>query len=123
MTKKLLLFGIILSFSICYTEWGASKSAFIWEMQWEIISQIPHDPAMLLHPILLCGLIGQLGLVYGILASQPKKWMLMISIILLVVVVFFFLLAGILKPSFRIVASTLPFWVFTGLWFWQGRVR
>lgn len=59
VTQKLVLLGLIFAFSPCYTQWGAVYSAFIWEIQAEIFSKIPDDPAMLFYPLLLSGLIGK----------------------------------------------------------------
>jgi len=59
--KKLLLLGLILSFSLCYTEWGTDQSAFIWKLQLEILSEIPDGPLVLFHSLLLSGWIGQLA--------------------------------------------------------------
>lgn len=111
MNLKLLILGVILGFSICYTEWGTDQSAFIFEIEFQFFADLRNNISAFSHPLILAGLLGQIGLASCIFIPKPKKWLLLGSLILLSVIVFFFLLAGILSGNYRIILSTFPFWV------------
>ncbi|HSF55740.1 MAG TPA: hypothetical protein VLA71_18450, partial [Algoriphagus sp.] len=98
-------------FSLCYTEWGTDQSAFIFEMEVQFFSDIKDNFSAFAHPLILAGLLGQIGLLLSIFIPKPKKWLLLGSLILLSVIVFFFLLAGILSGNYKIILSTFPFWI------------
>jgi len=119
--SKLLLLGIILAFSICYTEWGADQSAFIFEMELEFFASLRKNLASFTHPLILAGLLGQLGLIYGMMVSKPRFWIISACLAFLGLVVGIFLLAGLLSLNFKIIASTIPFWVLVWFWFRTGK--
>ncbi|OOG73045.1 hypothetical protein [Algoriphagus sp. A40] len=115
MNYKLLILGVILGFSFCYTEWGTDQSAFIFEIEARFFEDLKDNISAFAHPLILAGLLGQIGLVSCIFIPKPKKWLLLGSLILLSVIVFFFLLAGILSGNYRIILSTFPFWILSFL--------
>lgn len=111
MIHKLLILGVILGFSFCYTEWGTDQSAFIFEIEARFFADLKDNISAFAHPLILAGLFGQIGLASCIFIPKPNKWLLLGSLILLSVIVFFFLLAGILSGNYRIILSTFPFWI------------
>jgi len=119
--KKLLLLGLILAFSICYTEWGGGQSAFIFEMELEFFASLRKNLTAFAHPLILAGLLGQLGLIYGMMVSKPRFCIIATCLAFLGLVVGIFLLAGLLSLNFKIIGSTIPFWVLVLFWFRTGK--
>lgn len=116
MLRKLLLAGLILAFSLCYTEWGADHSAFIFEIEFQFFGDLRNNISAFAHPLILAGLLGQLGLIYGIIVPNPRIWIIGACLVFLSLVVGIFLVAGLLSLNFKIIGSTLPFFILSLLW-------
>ncbi len=120
MLRKLTLAGLILAFSVCYTEWGGGQSAFIFQIELEFFSNFTQNLSSFSHPLILAGLLGQLGLIYGMVVSKPHFWIIGACLGFLSLVVGIFLLAGLLSLNFKIIGSTIPYWVLVVFWFRTG---
>ena len=121
MLRKSTLAGLILAFSVCYTEWGGGQSAFIFQIELEFFSSFSQNRSHFSHPLILAGSLGQLGLVYGMVVPKPRFWIIAACLGFLSLVVGIFLLAGLLSFNFKIIGSTIPFWVLGWHWFRTGK--
>lgn len=101
--------ALILAFMLCYTEWGQHYSAFIFQIQYEMLFNKGATSDALSHPLILAGLAGQLSLLYTTFTNGRPAWLNMAGILLLGMIVLLFLLIGILSANGRIILSTLPF--------------
>ncbi len=115
--NKLINAGLILSFSICYMEWGGNNASTIWQAEYEIFSKSKDLFSVLTHPVILSGLSGQLLLLYCVIAAPPVKKINIAGILLLGLVVLLILLAGILSMNAYMTGSTLPFLFLATLFF------
>jgi hypothetical protein len=121
VSKRLHFLGLILAFSFCYTEWGGGQSAFIVEMELEFFASVRKNLSAFGYPLILAGLLGQLGLIYGMMVPKPRFWIIAACLAFLSLVVGFFSLAGLLSLNFKIIGSTIPFWVLVWFWFRTGK--
>lgn len=115
--------ALFLTFFLCYLEWGGGNSIFIWKMPYELV-QNENIWSTITHPVILSGLLGVSGLLYGLFVRRPGRmgrWVNIAAVTLLTLVVLFFLLAGILAKNGWMIASDVPFLVCSGLFF--GGVR
>ena len=108
----MVIIGILLSFWLCYMEWGNGQSAFLAEAAYQLFFKEKLSLANLVHPLVLTGLAGQIILLYSALAKKPKRIITIVGIVSLSIMVIMVLLAGILSLNPKMILSTLPF---TGL--------
>ena len=106
---RLINIGLLLSFSICYLEWGGGNSSFLFQVEYVLFTKQADFLATITHPIIMFGLIGQLLLIISLIMSTPKKIINHIGVLMLSAIVLLVLVAGLLSFNIRIVASTLPF--------------
>ena len=93
---------------ICYLEWG-QRSAFLFQMEYEIFFSGKNAADNLLHPAIFLPLSGQLFLLFALFQKRPDRRFILTGIILLSLLVLLILLAGILARNPRTVLSTMPF--------------
>ena len=103
----LILTGILLAFSFCYLAWGKDQSAFIFQMEYTLITE--KNAQNFVHPVILMGLAGQLLLIYAAIKPTANRWFAFFGIIMLSVLVGLFFLVGCLSLQIPIILSTLPF--------------
>ena len=116
--RQFLILGIILFSLIPYLEWGGGHAAFIFQMEAEILSGLFEEPGVLLHPMLLGPLVGQLCLLYSIITKKYRPWALIgiggLSILFILV-----LYIGISELNWYTVISVLPFFIFSVLFIFK----
>jgi hypothetical protein len=110
MTKqKLLIFLLLLSVFIVYLQWGKDQSAFVYEMEYQILTGKTETKEVFMHPMVALPFIGQLILLVSLFQKTPNRKLLVAAIVLMGILVALVLLAGVLSKNLRIVGSTLPF--------------
>ncbi|MFN7115382.1 MAG: hypothetical protein ACK4TA_01205 [Saprospiraceae bacterium] len=117
--KTLLNLGIILAFSIGYMEWGNQQSAFVAQVEYQLLFKEKDLLAALTHPLILAGLVGQLIVLYVAFTRKPHKILHLIGILLLSAVMLLILLAGILSQNVKIILSVLPFIGLCIFYYWR----
>ena len=105
---RLLKLAILLSFLICYLEWGTDKSGFIFQFEYEIIAENKLTDSIT-HPFIFLPLLGQLLLIISVIVKNPHRRLTALGIVMLSLLVLMILLVGILSLNFKIIASTVPF--------------
>lgn len=101
--------ALLLTPLLGYTEWG-NNSAFIGEMEFEVLTNSKNIVSNFTHPLILLPFLAQIIIIIDILKPQ-KKWLINSSIIAISIVMFLFLFIGIIDLNLKISTSTLPFWI------------
>jgi ABC-type uncharacterized transport system permease subunit len=110
---RVLLAACLLSFLLCHLSWGKGQGGYFWELELEILAGgLRKD---LLHPALLLPFLGQLLLLWSLIAPTIRKRTAFAGIALCGVLVLFLLLIKLLgRETKGIVAAEL--YIFCSLW-------
>lgn len=109
--RPLLHTGLLLSFLLCYMEWGGGHSAFIGGAEYEVLNRKAGDPGSLAHPVILAGLAGQVLTLLSAFLRRPPRLLLWTAVLLPGLVVLLILLAGLLTANWKMILSTVPYLV------------
>lgn len=109
--KRVLILLLFFSTFFGYLEWGDNQSSFLIETELEIFSKGIKDPLSVLHPFTLIPFIGQILLLISLFQKAPKKWLVIAAIIGLGLLFGLILFIGIIGPNWKILLSSLPFWL------------
>lgn len=109
LQSRIISLFIILSSLFPYLSWGkGSNNAFLFEIEWQILSQINTDAAALLHPMVLIPITGQLViLIFGVI--YPKIHMVYLGILCLFMLIGFVMFIGFFSQNSKIILSSIPF--------------
>ena len=121
--KKILPFvnlGLFVAFLFCYLSWGQDQSAFIFEVEYEVLKK--QDVASAVHPIILIGFIGQILLLYAILRPNARRWWNIAGVSMLSVIAGIVLFVGLISLQAPIILSTTPFFVLLYIFFRLNRL-
>ena len=105
--KKIIL-GLLLSSFIGYLEWG-KMSAFIGEVEYDLLFRTPKSAGTFLHPFVLLPLLGQITLWVLLFVPKPKFWLVVTAASGMVLLFLLIFLVGILSLNIKIIVSALPF--------------
>ena len=121
--KKILPFinlGLFIAFLFCYLSWGKDQSAFIFEVEYQVLKE--QDLVSAVHPIILAGFIGQVLLLYAIIRPNAKRWWNIVGVSLLSVIAGIILLVGLLSLQAPVILSTTPFFILLYVFFRINRL-
>lgn len=109
LQSRVISLFIILSSLFPYLSWGmGSNSAFLFEIEWQILSHINTDASAILHPMVLIPITGQLViLIFGVI--YPKIPMVYLGILCLFMLIGFVMFIGFFSQNFQIILSCIPF--------------
>lgn len=113
--KRLLNICLLLSFLLCYMEWGKSNSSFIFQTEYSLLFEMNDSLSSFIHPLILIPFCGQLILLYSLFQKQPGRSLTFIALGLLGILPIIILLAAILSMNFRMIVSTVPFFIISFL--------
>jgi hypothetical protein len=113
--RSLINIAILVAFSFCYLSWGNDQTAFLYEVEYQLLFE--RSAQNFMHPLILMGLLGQLLLVYTAIVPKAKKWLSLTGVLMLGAVVALIFLVGCLSRQIPIIVSTIPFFVFVILYF------
>lgn len=108
--KKLLNLALIISSLFGYLEWSGGNAAFLYQMEFEVLSKLFEDPTSVLHPFTLLPLGGQLLLLATLFQRVPGRWLTALGVGCLGLLLGLMLFIGLLESRLSILSSTLPFW-------------
>lgn len=94
-----------------YLEWGTDQSQFIWEIEWMLLSELPGSLQNFAHPLIVIPLIGQLLLIFSLIQKTRKKWVDIFSVSTTSILFLMFVVAGSASQNWKIILSTLPFFI------------
>lgn len=109
--------GLLLSFLVCYMEWGGGNSSFVFQAEYHILFEKKEMAETITHPIVLAGLLGQLALLISAFWQNRPRLLNILAIVLLGIIVLFVFLIGALSANIKMLASALPFLVLTIVYF------
>jgi hypothetical protein len=109
MNNKIKVFFLIISSWFVYLSWGKESAAFLFQMEYEIISKLFTNPLSALHPFTIIPLLGQILLLISLFQKTPNSVLLKIGIGCLLFLIGFVLIVGLLSRRISIIVSTLPF--------------
>jgi hypothetical protein len=106
---RLINLGLLLSFLICYLEWGQDNSSFVFQTEYLLFFKKSEAVNTFTHPLIIIPFIGQLLILYTLFQKIPGKTITIIGMILLSILVLLIAFVGVLSMNFKIIVSTLPF--------------
>lgn len=113
--QRVIVIILILSSLLPYLEWG-NRSAFLFQMEYEILFSGKHGKENLVHPAIIIPLAGQLLLLVAAVQKCPRKALVLTGIALLALLILFIFLIGILSKNAATIASAFPFLI-TSVWY------
>jgi hypothetical protein len=121
MKLRFINIALLLSFLICYLEWGGNNSGFVSQLEYQLFAQGSNLHRSILHPFILLPLTGQLLLLYNTLAPKPRRVLTIPALLLLSLLVLMVLLTGILSGNWKMIVSTIPYLVVSVYFFVRKR--
>jgi len=109
MKLKFYLLALMISSFFVFLSWSKTSSAFLFQMEYEIISKLFTNPLAALHPFTIIPLLGQILLLISLFQKTPNVVLLKIGIGCLLFLIGFVLIVGLLSRRISIIVSTLPF--------------
>jgi hypothetical protein len=107
---RILTLAAIITFLLCYLEWGKDQSGFFFQVEYTILTQKPSLDNFM-HPLIFGPLIGQILLLYTLFKKQPPRKLIIIGLVPMILITLLVLTAGILSLNWRIIGSVMPFGV------------
>jgi len=109
MNNKIKVLFLIISSLFVYLSWGKESAAFLFQMEYEIITKLFTKPLAALHPFTVIPMLGQLILLITLIQKTPNIVLLKIGIGCLLFLIGFVFIIGLLSRRIPIIVSTLPF--------------
>ena len=109
MRLKLYLSALLISSFFVYLSWSKTSSAFLFQMEYEILAKLFSDPLSVLHPFTIIPLIGQVLILISLLQKQPNNLVMKLGIGSLLFLIGFIFIVGLLSLQLTIIISTVPF--------------
>lgn len=123
MKGKILNLSLILTSLLGYLEWGTDRKQFLFQVETEIVSKLFTDPLSVIHPFTILPLVGQILLFITLFQTKPNKVLTFAGIGGIGILLGILLIIGLINPNFKILFSTIPFWVMVYLTFRFHRNR
>ena len=109
MNNKIKVLFLIISSLFVYLSWGKESTAFLFQMEYEIITKLFTNPTSTLHPFTVIPMLGQLLLLITLLQKTPTTILLKTGIGCLLFLIGFVFIIGLLSLRIPIIVSTIPF--------------
>lgn len=109
MKEKLLNILLIISSLVGYLEWGTDNKSFLFEGEYEVLSNLFTNPEKAIHPFTIIPLLGQILLMITLFQKETNKILTYIGVACLGLLLGFMFFIGITSLNFKILISTLPF--------------
>lgn len=118
---RIFILLIILSSLLGYLEWGGGNRAFLFEMEREVILKMIVSPKSVIHPLTILPILGQLLLIISLWGVSISKKFVYWGIGLIGILFLMILFIGIISFNWKIIVFTLPFLIFSGLFYFKDR--
>lgn len=115
MNDRALNLSLLLVSLFGYLEWGKDNSSFLFEAEYEVVRLLLTDPVKAAHPFSLLPLLGQMLLLITLFQKKPGRGLTLTGIACIGLLLLFMFFIGIAGPNFKILASTLPFLILSGV--------
>lgn len=110
----------ILSSFMGYMEWGADSNSFVVTAEIDILYKLVTSPSEVMHPFVLIPLAGQVLLVISLFRKKPMR-LGVLGILFISLLYLMLLFISIIGLNWGMMASVLPFFVFSILYLIQLR--
>lgn len=111
MKSKILNFFLILTSLVGYLEWGKNSHSFLFDVEVVFFSKVFTNPYDVIHPLTILPLVGQILLFSTLFQKSPNKKVTFGGIFCLGLLLAFMFLIGLLSFNYKIMISTIPFFV------------
>ena len=118
---RLINFGLLATFLICYTNWGHNEVGFIAQIEYFIFRDSSAVTSAIQNPLLVLAFPGELLFFIGIFQSTNTKRLTLAGLILVGIPVLQILVSGILSGEPKMFLSTIPFLAIAIFWFIRQR--
>lgn len=106
--------ALLLSTSLIgFLHWG-DQSAFVWEVESDLLLNLAEEPSPLLHPFIVLPLLGQIILAMALFRKIPS-WLELSAIGGIALLYLMLLLVGLLAQDVGIIGFSLPYLI-TATW-------
>ena len=109
MNNKIKILFLFISSQFVYLSWGKESAAFLFQMEYEIVTKLFTNPTSALHPFTVIPMLGQLLLLITLLQKTPTTFLLKTGIGCLLFLIGFVFIIGLLSLRLPIIVSTIPF--------------
>ena len=109
MNNKIKILFLFISSLFVYLSWGKESAAFLFQMEYEIVTKLFTNPTSALHPFTVIPMLGQLLLLITLLQKTPTTFLLKTGIGCLLFLIGFVFIIGLLSLRLPIIVSTIPF--------------
>ena len=117
MKSRILNALLIITSLLGYLEWSGDSHSFLFQAEVEVFKKLFTDPLSVLHPFTILPLLGQILLLITIFQKVPSKRMTYWGIGCLGLLLGFMFFIGLLSQHFKIMLSTIPFFIIAFLVF------
>jgi len=114
MKSRILNLGLVLTSLLGYLEWGGGNGAFLFQMEFDILTKLFNDPFSVLHPFTLLPMIGQILLAVNVLRKNQSRILTFVGLGGTGILLLFMFVIGLISLNYKITLSTLPF-ILTGV--------
>jgi len=111
MKSKILNILLLISSLLGYLEWGNNNKSFLYEGEYIVLINLITNPLLAIHPFTLIPLFGQILLLFTLFQRKPSKTLTFFGCVCIGILLAFMLVIGIIALNFKIIISTLPFFV------------
>ena len=108
-TQKIINIALIISFLVCYMQWGRGRGEFIFQVEYDLLFRAEKSMDTLLHPFVLLPFCGQLILLFTLFQKRPGHWLSTLGLALMATLVLMLVFVGFVVGDIKIILSTLPF--------------
>lgn len=115
INTKTLNIGLLITSLSGYLEWGGGNQIFLWQAEWNILSQLFSNPTQVIHLFTLVPMLGQTLLIISLFFPKYFRWLTFAGIVCIGLLLYFMFVIGLLGLSIKILLSTLPYTILS-LW-------
>ncbi len=123
MKNRFLALTLLFTSLFGYLAWGNNQQAFLYQVEWDVISKLMNEPASVMHPLILLPLIGQLLLLISVFKRHPGKILLFTGLVCIGVLFLMMLLVGILSSNAKIILLASPYLIVALITVWYNLMK
>ncbi|MEN2284521.1 hypothetical protein AAGF08_20415 [Algoriphagus sp. SE2] len=111
LKSKVLNILLLVTSLMGYLEWGDNRHQFLFQMEGEVFYKLFNGPESVLHPLTVLPFIGQLMILFTLFQKRASRRITYFGVAFLGVLMFMVFLTGIASANWKILLSTIPFFV------------
>ncbi len=111
MKRKVLNALLIITSLFGYLEWGQDNATFLFQAEYEVIKGLLTDIESAAHPFTLIPLLGQFLILISLFQKAPGKTLTYLGMACLGLLLGFMFVIGLLSLNFKVLVSTIPFFI------------